>query len=112
MMTMMKKNIIFFLRAFTILYMFGITRNGTAVKLYETLFQKFSTVKRSVSIFFSLQTLVAECFEMLTGMNMFDAPSFCSVLFARFVINFNGNMGIVSQSKSRRGGKWAKEQTK
>lgn len=81
-----------------------VTRMVTVVKLYETLFQKISTAKRSVFFLFFLslfKQLVAECLEMLTWMNMFNAPSFYSVLLTRSVIKFNGNMGSETKSKER-----------
>lgn len=65
--------------------------------------RKNSTAKRSVSycLSISLQTLVAECLKMLTGMNMFNVSSFYSVLFTRSVINFDRNMGIESRRVKR-----------
>lgn len=65
--------------------------------LFETLFQKFP-LPRSSPLFHSssslLNIVVAECLEMLTGMNMFNAPSFvCSVLFTRSVISIQRKYG-------------------
>lgn len=63
----------------------------------------------------SLNIVVAECLKMLTGMNMFNAPSFCSVLFTRSVINSTEIWAfspIRRVKRGRKGGIWVSERTK
>lgn len=92
--------------------------------LFETLFQKISTPPKCSSPLFrssSLNIVVAECLEMLTGTNMFYAPSFvCSVLFTRSVIWNSTEIWAFSPTRTHRerrkrangGGMWVNEQTK
>lgn len=75
--------------------------------LFETLFQKISTPPKCSSPLFrsssSLNIVVAECLEMLTGTNMFYAPSFvCSVLFTRSVIWNSTEIWAFSPTRTQR----------